>query len=123
MIRALLVYPDNPSHRGVLNSLAREPGLSLVADCVYVDDAMEKIETLRPDVVFVGVEASGPISLGALNWPGYSKRPHVVVISDCERYALEAFAINAVDYLLIPMDQARLKAALYKLRRDRKSVV
>ena len=118
MIRALLVYPDNANRSGVLNSLAREPGLALVADCVYGDDAMEKIQSLRPDVVFAGTDVPGLEGLGALTWPGFSKRPHVVVISDCERYAVEAFAINAVDYLITPIDQARLKETIGRLRRS-----
>ena len=117
VIRALLVYPDNAGRNEVLNLLAQEAGITLVADCVYVDDAMEKIESLRPDAVFVGMEAA-PSSLTALDWPGFSKHPHVVVISDSERHAMEAFAMNAVDYLLTPLDQARLKAALHKLHRS-----
>lgn len=118
MIRALVVYPDNADRNGVLNSLAREPSLNVVAHCVYGDDAMEKIESLRPDVVFAGTGVQGLDGLGALTWSGFSKRPYVVVISDCEQYAVEAFAINAVDYLITPIDQARLKEAVGRLRRS-----
>ena len=117
MIRALLVHPDNANRSGVLNSLAREPGLNIVAHCVYGDDAMEKIEALRPDVVFAGTDVQGLGGLAALTWSGFTKRPYVVVISDCERYAIEAFAINAIDYLIIPFDQVRLKEAIGRLRR------
>ncbi len=118
MIRALLVYPDKPDRDEVLGSLARESGLTLVADCVYLDDAMEKIESLRPDAVFACTETMDLASLATLARNGFGKRPHVVVLSDCERYAVEAFAINAVDYLLIPIDQERFKATLSRLRRS-----
>ncbi len=77
---------------------------------------MEKIGSLRPDVVFTGTEVPGLSNLMALTWPGFAKRPYVVVISDCERYAVEAFAINAVDYLLTPITQERLKLTVHKLR-------
>ncbi|MFI4920089.1 MAG: LytR/AlgR family response regulator transcription factor [Gammaproteobacteria bacterium] len=117
MIRALLLYPDNACRGEVVDSLAQEPGLAIVADCVYVDDAIEKIESLRPDVVFVGMEAA-PGGLTALDWPGFAKHPYVVVISDSERHAMEAFTINAVDYLLTPLDRARLKATLHRLHRS-----
>jgi two-component system LytT family response regulator len=118
VIRALLIYPDNENRRQVLNSLAQETGVKIVADCVYGDDAMEKIESLRPDVVFTGTEIPGLSSLAALTWSGFAKRPYVVVIADCERYAVEAFAINAIDYLLTPIDQGRLKVAIGRLRRS-----
>lgn len=118
VIRALLVYPDGPGRSEVLNSLVREAGITLVADCVYLNDAMEKIESLRPDVVFAGAEPSGLDNLAALNWGGFPKRPYVVVVSGSERYAMEAFAMDAVDYLLMPIDRERLKVTLHKLRRS-----
>ena len=117
MIRALLVYPDDASRRQILDSLAEESSIALVADCVYADDAMEKIVSLRPDVVFAGTGSPGLPSLTALTWSGFSKRPYIVVMSDSGRHAVEAFAINAIDYLLVPLNQARFKAAIYRLRR------
>jgi two-component system LytT family response regulator len=116
VIHALVIYPDNKARDQFLNALAQEKNITLVADCVYGDDAMQKIGSLRPDVVFASAEAPGLPSLTALTWSGFIKRPYVVVISDCERYAVEAFAINAVDYLLTPITQARLKATVHKLR-------
>ena len=92
MIRALVIYPDNKTRGQFLDALAQEKSITLIADCVYGDDAMQKIESLRPDVVFASAEASGLPSLAALTWPGFAKRPYLVVISDCERYAVEAFA-------------------------------
>jgi len=117
VIRALLVYPDDASRRQILDSLAEESSIALVADCVYADDAMEKIVSLRPDVVFAGTGSPGLPSLTALTWSGFSKRPYIVVMSDSGRHAVEAFAINAIDYLLVPLNQARFKAAIYRLRR------
>lgn len=116
MISALVIYPDNEARHQFSNALAQEKNITLVADCVYGDDAMQKIGSLRPDVVFASAEAPGLPSLTALTWPGFAKRPYLVVISACERYAVEAFAINALDYLVTPISQARLKATVQKLR-------
>ena len=118
MIRALLVYPDDPDRHEVLDSLARENGITLMADCVYLDDAMEKIESLRPDVVFAGTEAPDLAALSALSSRGLPKRPYVVVVSGSGRYAMEAFALDAIDYLLTPIDRERLKLTVHKLRRS-----
>lgn len=117
MIRALVVYPDTPCHGELLRSLAQEPRVTVVADCVCVDDALAKIDSLRPDVVFAGVEAY-PGGLSALHWPASAKHPYVVVLSESGRHALEAFAINAVDYLLMPLEPERLKNAIYRLHRN-----
>ena len=118
MIRALVVHAENENRRQVLECMAQQAGVTLVADCVYGDDAMEKIGSLRPDVVFAGTEVPGLSNLMALTWPGFTKRPYVVVISDCERYAVEAFAINAIDYLLTPITRERLKLTVDKLRQE-----
>jgi len=116
VIRALVVHAENENREQVLKCMAQEAGVTLVADCVYGDDAMAKIESLRPDVVFAGTGVPGLPNLMALTWSGFAKRPYVVVISDCERYAVEAFAINAIDYLLTPITQERLKLTVHKLR-------
>jgi len=115
VIRALVIYPNDGSHRQFLDALAQQKNITLIADCVYADDAMQKIQSLRPDVVFASTETPGLTSLSTLTWPGFSKRPYLVVISHCERYAVEAFALNAIDYLLTPVTHARLETAILKL--------
>lgn len=117
VIRALAIYPGNNTRDPFLSALAQQKDIALVADCVYGDDAMQKIQSLRPDVVFASTEAPGLTSLSALMWPGFTKRPYLVVISDCERYAVEAFTVEAIDYLLAPVTQARLEVTMHKLRR------
>lgn len=116
MIRALALYPDNEAREQFLNALAQERDVALVADCVYGDDAIRKIQSQRPDVVFASTEVADLPSLSALSWSGLPKRPYLVVISDCERYAVEAFAMNAIDYLLTPVTPARLEVTVDKLR-------
>lgn len=116
MIRALVIHPDNKNREQFLNALAQEKSITLVADCVYGDDAVQKIQSFRPDVVFASTETPGLPILTALTWAGFTKRPYLVVISDCERYAVEAFAIGAIDYLLTPITPSRLAITILKLR-------
>ena len=65
MIRALVIYANSENRRQVLKPLMQESGLTVVADCVYGDDALDKIEILRPDVVFAGAGAPGLPNLSA----------------------------------------------------------
>lgn len=118
VIRALVVYSNIENRLQLLNYLAQESDLNVVGDCVYGDGALDKIEMLRPDVVFVGAGPPGLPSLAALTSVSFTKRPYIVVISDSERYAMEAFAIDAIDYLLVPIAHARLKETMYRLQRN-----
>jgi two-component system LytT family response regulator len=118
MIRTLVVDSDTATRNEILGFLARESDVTVVAECPDGPMALEKIENLRPDAVFAGTEVPNLPGLAALTSASSGKSPYLVVISPGERHAVEAFAANAVDYLLMPIDQARLKAAMRKLRRN-----
>lgn len=102
----------------MLKMLTPGMGVSVVADCGYGEDALAKIESTRPDAVFAIAGTQGISGLAALAMHGYPKRPYLVVVSDCDRYAIDAFAINAIDYLLTPFDHARLKVTVARLQRN-----
>lgn len=118
MIRALVIYADTEIRNRVLNMLASCSGVTVVADCRYGEDALARIESARPDAVFAVTGVHEASDLMALAAHGYPKRPYFVVVSDCERYAIDAFAINATDYLLTPFDHARLNLTIGRLRRN-----
>ena len=117
MIRALVICTDAEMRTRVRAMLTSGIVITVVEDCVYDEGVPTRIEAVRPDVVFAVIGAKGMPELAALVSQGYAKRPYLVVVSDCERHALDAFAISAIDYLLIPFDQARLKVTTDRLRR------
>ena len=116
MIRALLIDNDPASVELALAHLGEETDVEVVGQCADGADALEKIELLRPDVLFMEAELPDMSGLELVRSPRISKRPYVVIIAASDRCALQAIEANVVDYLLKPLEKRRLKAALAKLR-------
>lgn len=117
MIRIVIVADDTEVRASLLRRMAVEFGMEVQAHFRSVTAAREQAELLRPDVVFAGTGAAGFSGLEALVAGFGAKRPHLVVMSPTGRYAVEAFSVNAIDYLLLPLDSLRLRACLLRVRR------
>lgn len=115
MIRVLLVEAD-PANSGRLSAyLSAETDVQIVGQCSQGDDAQDRINVLRPDAVFLSAEIPDFRTAQALQMAGAG--PYVVVMSASDQYAVDAFAMSAVDYLLVPVDPKRLVVTLGRLRR------
>lgn len=110
---SVVVVEDEPVARRRLRDLvAGRPDLSLAAECGTRAEAVGSIEEHRPDLVFLDVrlpDGSGFDVLGDLP-EGVS--PAVVFVTAYDRYALDAFRVHALDYLLKPFDDARFHASV-----------
>jgi len=117
MIRVLIANED-PAVRFALRAhLEADPDIEIVAECAQGREVSEKVSQLQPDAVFL--DASLPFLSGLeLVRPGLaSKRPYAVITSSSADYALRAFELQAIDYLLVPFSHERLKATLLRLRK------
>ena len=117
-IRALLV-DDEPLARRRLRALLRdEPDVEIVGECGDGASAVAEIEALTPDLVFLDVqmpEADGFAVLEALE---PEDRPVIVFVTAFDAYALKAFEVHALDYLLKPFSRPRFHAALARARAE-----
>lgn len=96
---------------------AQEPEAELCASPEDPDELMRLIEELCPDAVFIEAEMHGMRGLQAARWlSGRAERPFVVITSATEKYAMEAFELDAADYLLKPYDGIRLKITMVRLK-------
>lgn len=115
MLRAFIV-DDEPPARARLRQLLAEAGdVLIVGEAADAIEARSAIAAARPDVVFLDIEMpqeSGTTFAGSLPEP----RPFVVFATAFDRYALEAFAVDATDYLLKPITRARLVGTLTRVR-------
>lgn len=118
MIRVLVAERDSEARRRILSQLAAEEDVEVIAVCEDMGTSLNQLELLRPDVLFVQAEMAQSHGLGVLVAPNVSKRPYIVVTAGSGRYAIEAFDVNAVDYLLEPVDSPRLGRALTKVRQN-----
>lgn len=114
-IRVMVVDDVEVERRLLRGCIGAHRDLELIGEAATVEDALEAIPRLRPDAVFLDVqigESDGFWLLRGLNW-----RPWVVFVSAWPHYALDAFAVEAVDYLLKPVTPARFAATVQRLVR------
>ena len=117
MIRALLVDDEAPARSELRYLLAAHPEMRVVGEASGAAEALELARDLVYDVVFLDVEMPGLTGVEAA--PLIRERrnpPAVVFVTAHERYAVDAFAIEAFDYLLKPVDPDRLARVVERLR-------
>lgn len=115
-IRALIVDDEPLAREGIALLTEADPGLEIVGQCADGRSALEEIRALRPDLVFLDVQMPGLDGLEVLAGLRPEERPAVIFVTAHDRYAVRAFEIPAVDYLLKPFDDARFHAALGRAR-------
>jgi two-component system LytT family response regulator len=120
----VVVADDEPLARERLRSLlAREDWLELVGECQNGTEAIETIGRLQPDLVFLDVQMPGATGFEVIDAIGPARMPLVIFVTAYDKYALRAFDVHALDYLLKPFDRDRFKRAVGRARQqmDRRS--
>jgi len=114
-MKALLI-DDERLARGELRRLLKtHPEIEIVGEAVDVAEAQEKIIELKPDLLFLDIQMPGDDGFALLE-KIEPPLPQVIFTTAYDEFAVKAFEFNALDYLLKPVDPARLLAALEKLR-------
>src|SRR6188474_3483973 len=109
----VLIVDDEPLARERLRTLlADEPAFEIVGEASDGTTAAESILALQPDLVFLDVQMPGADGFDVIDAVGVDKMPFVVFCTAYDRYALKAFDVHALDYLLKPFDRDRFKQAL-----------
>ena len=115
MIHVLIVDDEAPTRIRLRHMLAAHPDVEVVGEAASGVEAMEMAAELRPDVVLLDIQMPGSSGLDvAACLP--KPRPHVVFCTAFDQYAVEAFELHAVDYLLKPVGRARLAQTLERIR-------
>jgi two-component system LytT family response regulator len=116
MIRALIVDDEPLARRSVAASLAGEADVEVIGECASGGEAAVKIRAERPDLVFLDVEMPDGDGFDVLEALGCDLPAAVVFVTAYDRYALRAFEVGAIDYLLKPFDQGRFAKVLARAR-------
>lgn len=111
-----LIADDEPLLRAELAQLLAQvwPQLQVVAQARNGREAVEQFEQLRPDVCFLDVQMPGLSGVDAAQAIG--RRAHLVFVTAFDQYALKAFETGALDYLVKPVEPARLADAVARVQ-------
>lgn len=119
-MRVLIVDDEELARERVRTLLEPERDVEIVGECGNGFEAIRAIEQRHPDLIFLDVQMPRIDGFGVLE--AVRDRPHlpaVVFVTAYDAYALKAFEVHAVDYLLKPFDRERFRDALERVRRDR----
>jgi two-component system, LytTR family, response regulator len=110
-----LIVDDEPLARDRLRGmLVQEATIELIGECGSGPDAITAIRRDRPDLVFLDVQMPGCDGLQVVSELDAKERPAVVFVTAHDKFAVDAFAVQAVDYLLKPFDRERLQIAMQR---------
>src|SRR5215469_189924 len=114
-LRTVVVEDERLARRKLVMLLSTEPGIELVGECGTAEDAVNLLRNERPDLVFLDIQLPGMDGFEVLQHAGLENIGHVVVVTAHDRYALKAFDVAAIDYLLKPYDRTRLRQTLARV--------
>jgi len=117
MIRALIVDDEPIARAGLRKLLEAEADVSVVGECRDGAEAVARIRSDRPDLVFLDVQMPELTGFEVLSSLAPDEFPAIVFVTAYDTYALDAFEASAVDYLLKPFDRERFARALSRARR------
>lgn len=112
MIKTLVVDDERLAREELKELLKPYKNIKIVGEAEHADEALAKIEELQPDLVFLDVQMPGKTGFDLLE--DLIDVPYVIFATAYDEYALKAFEVNALDYLLKPVENERLKAAVEK---------
>jgi len=113
----VVIADDEPLGRARLRMLlADEPWIEVVAECADGAATIAAIGTFNPGLVFLDVQMPGGSGFDVIDAIGPARMPFVIFVTAFDRYALRAFDVHALDYLLKPFDRDRFREALGRAR-------
>jgi two-component system, LytTR family, response regulator len=116
-IQALLVDDERLARKDLASLLAEHRDVRVVGEAQDVPSALEAIERLNPDVVFLDIQMPGQSGFDLLEQCDYKGK--LVFVTAYDEFALRAFEVNALDYLLKPVSPERLRRAVERMGRER----
>ncbi|MBL7963970.1 MAG: response regulator transcription factor [Flavobacteriales bacterium] len=114
-MKALIIDDERLARKELTSLLEIHPEVEVVGEAANADEAEKLIAELRPDLIFLDVQMPGRTGFELLET--LDPAPHVIFVTAYDEHAIRAFQVNALDYVLKPVDPSRLEAALAKVPR------
>ena len=115
-LKAIVVDDENLARRGLKIRLDRIGGVDVIGECKNGREAIASISAEQPDVVFLDIQMPGMDGFDVVRELQADTMPMIVFVTAFDHYAVNAFDVHAVDYVLKPVEEDRLCAAITKVR-------
>ena len=116
IIRAVIVDDEPLARRKIRQMLARDLDVEIVGDCANGREAITAINAQNPDLVFLDVQMPEVDGFAVLESIAGARTPLVIFVTAYDQYALRAFEVSAVDYLVKPFDRRRFEKAMQRAK-------
>jgi two-component system LytT family response regulator len=113
-MKAMIIDDEPPARRELRRLLAEFPWVEIVAEVGNIDQATVLVETLSPDLLLLDIQMPGGSGFDLLE--RLEEVPQVIFVTAYDEHAVKAFEVNALDYLLKPVDPARLAEAMARVK-------
>ncbi len=120
-IRVILVDDEPLALRGLRHRLAAFAEIEIVAECANGREAVKEIKARTPDLVFLDIQMPGLDGFGVVRAMIGNPAPLFVFVTAYDKFAIDAFEANALDYIVKPVEEERLKDAIHRAREALKS--
>lgn len=117
MIEAVLVDDEPPARRKLRHLLASERDISIVGEAGSGADAVELLNRVQPNLVFLDIELPDCSGFDVVESLSSHETMHLVFVTAHDHFALKAFDVHAIDYLLKPVEPSRFRQSLTRIRR------
>ena len=114
MLKVILIDDERLARSELRRMLDEFSDVEIIAEAANAAEGIEKIEALNPDLIFLDIQMPGKSGFDMLSQ--LDKAPYVIFVTAYDEYALKAFDVNALDYLMKPVEPRRLAEALLKVR-------
>jgi two-component system LytT family response regulator len=112
-MRTIIIDDERLARAELKKMMQAFPEIEVIDEASNANEAIEKIELLQPDLIFLDIQMPGKTGFEMLT--ELDTVPQVIFTTAFDKYALKAFEVSALDYLLKPIDQKRLEAAIKKV--------
>jgi two-component system, LytTR family, response regulator len=120
-LRALIIDDEPPARRKLALLMRDEADIEIIGQCSNGLEAIAAIEEQQPDVIFLDIQMPGLNGFEMLEALGTDSLPFVVFVTAYDEYAVKAFEVHALDYLLKPFDRSRLQDCLARVRKAQRA--
>ncbi len=114
IMKAIIIDDERLARNELKKLLLEFPEVEVIGEAANANEGIDKIETLSPDLIFLDIQMPGKTGFDMLT--ELERAPHVIFVTAYDEFALKAFEVNALDYLMKPVEPKRLADALMKVK-------